>query len=150
MQFGSLDKPLPDSVWRELLAFTKKSLDVSIEKATLLIFPIGGKVRTADDGTKTCMSNKIRSARYFAIVEAYWKPQYGEVGKKAAREWTRSSLDILRPFCSEQLRYASGDSDPLYKDQPGFEEETYLKLRKLKTKYDKENFFVNNMNVAPV
>ena len=45
---------------------------------------------------------------------------------------------------------AADASDPLEKDQVGYAEKTYQRLREVKGKYDQINLFKNNMNVSPL
>ena len=99
---------MPAEFWEKLLTFTRTKPHATLDKATLILFPMGvssllpplffffapakflpispclcfmkGKMATNDpDGTKTCMSHSIRNARYFGIIEVYWKPEFGEV-----------------------------------------------------------------------
>ena len=153
IQFGSLDSELPSACFEQLLAFTAQSLPSSMKQATLLVFPMGGALSTNDPtGEKTCLASAIRKARYFGILEAYWKPEFGDAGKEAARTWCHGVTDILKPHCSENLRYAAADNynnDPLYKDQAGYGSVQYQRLGQLKAKYDPHNLLRNNMNILP-
>eukprot|EP01111_Echinosteliopsis_oligospora_P006903 TRINITY_DN2136_c0_g1_i1.p1 TRINITY_DN2136_c0_g1~~TRINITY_DN2136_c0_g1_i1.p1 ORF type:complete len:560 (-),score=143.44 TRINITY_DN2136_c0_g1_i1:45-1658(-) len=157
VQFGQQGKPLPEEFWQTLVSFTRQKLNHTLVKATLLLFFMGGKMASNDrDGTKTCVSASVRSARYFGIIEAYWKPEFGEEGKNAAREWAKKITEIIKPQSNEALRYAAADDSvntagvvEIYKDQAGYGEEAYIKLRALKKKYDPTNFFKNNVNITP-
>jgi len=155
IQFGELDKELPIEFWEKLLAHTRAKIHKSLVKATLLAFAMGGKVASSDpEGTQTCLTNSIRKARYFGAIEVYWKPEFGEEGKNAARAWARKTVEIIKPYNNEALRYAAADTsagtaDLIERDQAGYGMDKYPKLRALKKKYDPTNLFKNNVNITP-
>ena len=136
IQFGALDRDMEAGFFESLLAVTRASLDASMEKATLIMFPMGGVLATSDPaGEKTCIPKSIRIARYFGILEgalaaresasntcfshsssslwcaAYWKPAYGDVGKEAAKAWCHAVAAVLKPHSTGDLRYAAADGN---------------------------------------
>eukprot|EP00026_Physarum_polycephalum_P004740 Phypoly_transcript_04763.p1 GENE.Phypoly_transcript_04763~~Phypoly_transcript_04763.p1 ORF type:complete len:530 (+),score=84.18 Phypoly_transcript_04763:103-1692(+) len=155
IQFGELGKEMPQEFWDKLLTHTRAKPHQALAKAVLVLFTMGGVMATNDpDGSKTCLTYQIRRARYFAILEVYWKPEFGEEGKNVARDWARAVAAIIKPYNNEALRYAAADSstataDTLERDQAGYGNDTIPKLRALKKKYDPTNFFKNNVNIAP-
>jgi hypothetical protein len=153
IQFGELDVELPQEFWEKLLAFTRAMLHESLLKALVVSLTMGGKLATNDpDGTTTCIARSLRKARYFGVIEVYWKPEFGEKGKEEARKWARTVVEIIQPFCNEVLRYAAPDvavGIAGLKDQAGYGQDKYPKLRALKRKYDPTNLFNNNVNILP-
>jgi len=155
IQFGELNKELPVEFWEKLLTFTRAKPHPALKSASLVVMPMGGKQETNDpDGTQTCIAKSIRQARYFAIMEIYWKPEFGEDGKNVAREWAKGVTAIIKPYNNEALRYAAADNsvgtaDIIERDQSGYGMDKYPQLRQLKKKYDPTNLFKNTVNIAP-
>jgi FAD/FMN-containing dehydrogenase len=69
----------------------------------------------------------------------------------AEREWVRSMADALRPFSVEDGVYVNGmtDFDALTPVQAAYGPEKHARLVDIKTKYDPDNVFRRNANIAP-
>jgi FAD/FMN-containing dehydrogenase len=67
------------------------------------------------------------------------------------REWVRSMDDALRPLAVADGVYVNGvtDFDALSPVQAAYGTEKYARLVEIKTKYDPDNVFHRNANVAP-
>lgn len=161
--FGEEGKPLPDELIEKLLDFTSKSAPSKLQKAAVVAMKMGGAMSRNDNANeKTCMSQPIRRARYFAIIEAYWKPEHGEAGKQVARDWAREAFSILAPYKPGEMRYAPDEvntdnvntntvSDAAFHGEgvAGYTMDLHDRLGKLKSAYDPENFFRQNVNIVP-
>ena len=152
IQFGSVDQPMPREFFEQVLKLSRQSLPASMEKASFIMFPLGGAVRTCDpEGELTCVPVEVRQARYFGIFEAYWKPEFNTAGKAAARKWCHDILEVIRPHCTEVLRYAAADNTAdLEKDTVGYANSQTEKLGRLKYRFDPHNVLQHNTNILPV
>ena len=121
---------------------------------------MGGRV-AEPSGASTALGAELRQCRYFCILEAQWKPGSGDKGRDAARAWVRECAAILAPHRSAQLTYAP---DAVGAEAAGVEalpdvaaQDTgfsggavFERLRRVKGKYDPDNFFRQNHNISPV
>jgi hypothetical protein len=157
---GRHDKHLEKSFIEELVTYCKASLPSVLKDAMILIFPMGGAVLSGT-GVPTSISSSMRSGRYFAIVEVYWKPEAGDAGKDAARAWARTAHALLGKCSTCATCYAGDevvDRGTILKIEnstgagaiTGYDAEQYTRLGKLKGKYDGENLFQQNTNIKPI
>lgn len=109
------------------------------------IWSLGGAMRNEPEGGSAFAQ---RDAPFLLGIEANWNDPADDV---ANVRWAR---DLF----AEMQRFSSGG---VYLNFPGFTEEgdpmlrasygsSYEKLRQLKSKYDPENVFRSNFNIAPV
>lgn len=155
--FGEEGKLLPDELIEKLLDFISKGAPSQLQKAAVVAMKMGGAASQNDgNNEKTCIPQPIRRARYFAIFEAYWKPECGQEGKEVARTWARAAYAILAPYKPGEMRYApdevnTGASEAAFHGEGivGYTTDLHTRLAKLKAKYDSENFFRQNVNILP-
>lgn len=150
---------LPESCFDSLLAYTRESLSPAMLRASVSLIALGGGViALKDDGSRTCITPAMRHARYYAVIEAYWRPGYGQVGKSEAKQWSRGLFKLLDQYKCANMTHASDEvskAEPSprsqindsYKDLAS--EMRLAKLAILKTKYDPSNFFSENSNIVP-
>lgn len=131
---------------------TDEAIDVAVEKAaevqspfTQLIFaPLGGAVSQVD---RASMALNIPDAKwsYFCLA-MWWDPAAAE----REREWARSLMTALRPWCAGKAppNFISSD-DGAERLRASYGEEKYARLVELKDKYDPENVFALNQNISP-
>lgn len=168
VQVGNHLEVMPESFYDEILKHTRKSLHKSLIKAVCIMFTIGGKMRTADDGSKTSINEAVRHARYFLIIESIWKGQFGEEGRCAARDWAKETVRISSKYqVSPMLHAPDAINDSVVMDAVkvdmissinlndvgshdlGFAGSVLDRLRTVKGKYDPNNFFRLNANILP-
>ena len=119
------------------------------------------------DCSLTCVTPAMRNARYYAVIEAYWKPGYGRVGKEDARDWSHGLYRVLAPYRCADTTHASDEIvgstmlDPAHAGHDKFKvpaasvysdfasEERMDKLKALKRKLDPTNVFSQNANILP-
>lgn len=166
VQVGSIDTPLPASVLEELVrhAKSKPHPAMNATDSFILIFPFGGAVRTVAAEGKTSVDVAVRSARYFVILEAQWRPGTGDAGRDAARAWVRAAANILMPYRTAPLRYApdavvGGDESKgasitdltdVAAHDLGLGRGVYERLQRIKGRYDPSNFMRMNQNIPPI
>jgi hypothetical protein len=163
--FGDCSECISDALIDELVTFTKASANPSMSGGVIVLQCIGGAIPKSDpDNKKTCVSPLVRSARYFALIEARWNPESGDAGKAAAKEWAKRAYAIFSPYQTAELRYALDETAIV--QRPAFEDlkvspkliavehiayanEVLERLSELKAKYDRSNLFRQNVNIAP-
>ena len=69
----------------------------------------------------------------------------------AEREWVRSMANALGPVSIDDGVYVNGvtDFDSLNRVEAAYGPEKYARLEAIKTKYDPNNVFHHNANIAP-
>jgi FAD/FMN-containing dehydrogenase len=159
---GERGQPLGNEFISELLAFTRSPLPKELKEGVIILFPTGGEMGRADDGTKTCLNAAVRLGRYFAVVECYWKPECGDAGKTAARDWVKIAYALLTKKSHATFTYAPDEiverkiesAESLTHNttgtNAGYPPQMYEKLQRLKGKYDGANVFKQNTNILPV
>jgi len=148
---GDQSQDLPDELIVPLLEFTRTSPASEIQKAAVIFMTIGGAIANKDQNNEhTCIPPPIRQARYVALVECHWKPEFGDEGKSRARDWARTAHSILVPYQTGDLRYAPDEVNTKEAaEDMGFTVDLHERLGTLKAKYDPENFFRTNLNIQP-
>jgi hypothetical protein len=163
--FGDCSECIPDALIDELITFTKASANPGMSGGVIVLQCIGGAIGTSDPGNKnTCVSPLVRSARYFALIEARWNPESGDAGKAAAKEWAKRAYAIFSPYQTAELRYALDETAivqrPALEDLKvspkliateniAYANDVLERLSQLKSKYDGSNFFRQNVNITP-
>jgi FAD/FMN-containing dehydrogenase len=152
------DPDYPDGrryYWKSLYldALNDEAIATMIESAqsrpspisSIDIWSLGGAMRNEPEGGSAFGR---RDAPFLLGIEANWNDPADDV---ANVRWARDLFAAMQ-------RFSSGG---MYLNFPGFTEEgdpmlrasyghSYEKLRKLKSKYDPENLFRSNFNIAPV
>jgi FAD/FMN-containing dehydrogenase len=129
----------------DLLATTRDLFaECPIPGAELGILHVGGALNdhASDDGA---VGN--RDARYVIGANAMWEP--GEPGSEAYPEWIRGAWERVAPFSTggNYINFQTADEDDLRIRQTYGA--NYDRLVEVKRKYDPENLFRSNRNVAP-
>lgn len=150
-----------------MFSYIRSTTSPAILKASVCLIALGGGViSTLDDGSKTCVTPVMRHACYYAVIEAYWKPEFGHVGKEQAREWAQNVYQLLNPYKCSGMTHASDEVSHIIPDFPGsnkgagngtdmnlytdwVSEQRLVKLSELKMKFDPTNFFSENANITP-
>ncbi len=153
---GYEDRWLPDSFFTSLLAYVRTSPSSSVLKANVSLIALGGgAIALKDDGSRTCITSAMRNARYYAVIEAYWRPGSGFVGKEEARDWAHGIYRVLAQYKCTEMTHAADEvssSIPLATTSDYVDlatEQRIGKLILLKSKYDPQNFFSENANIIP-
>jgi hypothetical protein len=164
---GSYDKYLPESFFEEMVKFIRKPLHSFLTAGKAMLISMGAQAITFDEHNDiTCLPRSARLARYFVIVECWWRAEYGRHGKIEAKDWTRGIFDICSPFKSgvvlrgplvdelgeslaEQAEKEEFKENDGMLDCHGNSNAIYQKLQLLKQKYDPRNMFINNINIQP-
>jgi FAD/FMN-containing dehydrogenase len=114
-----------------------------IPDAEIGFLHLGGALndRDWDDGA---VGN--RDARYAVGLIGMWPPE--EPDGDMFRQWVRSGWKKIRPFATggNYINFQTDDDDQTPADSYG---KNYERLQRLKTKYDPENIFRVNRNIAP-
>jgi FAD/FMN-containing dehydrogenase len=136
--------------WK-LPPLTDGAIDVVVEHAAAItspysavpIFTLGGAIaRVADDAA----AFTGRSAAHDINIVASWLPDDPEPERHKA--WARSFWGAMRPFgCGVYVNFLS-DEQPTYV-KVAYGDQKYARLAALKSKYDPDNFFRFNQNIAP-
>lgn len=129
----------------DLLATTRELFaECPIPGAELGVLHVGGALndRASDDGA---VGN--RDARYVIGANAMWEP--GEPGSEAFPEWIRGAWERVAPFSTggNYINFQTADEDDtrIRQTYGG----NYNRLVEVKRKYDPDNLFRSNRNVAP-
>jgi FAD/FMN-containing dehydrogenase len=130
---------------------TDGAIDVIVEHASLMtspysaipIFSLGGAVARVDDDATAFTG---RGAAHDIDIVASWLPNDPEPERHKA--WARAFWEAMRPFAhGVYVNFMSDEPQPHVKVAYG--ERKYDRLAALKNKYDPENFFRFNHNIAP-
>jgi hypothetical protein len=108
-----------------------------------VIFQLGGAVASVPEDA-TAYSH--RNAAHNINVNGVWQP--GDPGADEHTQWTRRFYDELAPFYSGvYVNFLMEEGHDRVRAAYGHEK--YERLVEVKTKYDPENFFRINQNIAP-
>jgi FAD/FMN-containing dehydrogenase len=87
-----------------------------------------------------------RQAGFSVVIVSMW----GDPAASAANTaWTRDLYQALQPFSTEAVYVNYLDTDDADRVGDAYNPETYQRLRRLKAKYDPQNVFRMNQNIAP-
>jgi FAD/FMN-containing dehydrogenase len=106
--------------------------------------PLGGAVsRVGVDQT----AFPHRKVGFSLVIVSMWTDP-----AESARqiEWTREFWNAMQPFSSEAVYVNYLDADEAERVPAAYGAATYQRLRRIKERYDPENFFRGNQNIAPV
>jgi FAD/FMN-containing dehydrogenase len=106
--------------------------------------PLGGAVsRVGVDQT----AFPHRKVGFSLVIVSMWTDP-----AESARqiEWTREFWNAMQPFSSEAVYVNYLDADEAERVPAAYGAATYQRLRRIKERYDPENFFRSNQNIAPV
>jgi len=87
-----------------------------------------------------------RQAGFSVVIVSMWSDPATSAANTA---WTRDLYTALQPFSIEAVYVNYLDTDDANRVGAAYNPETYQRLRRLKAKYDPENVFQINQNVAP-
>jgi FAD/FMN-containing dehydrogenase len=119
------------------------SLKITSPLSYSVIFQLGGAVTSVPEDA-TAYSH--RTAAHNININAVWQP--GDPGAEEHAEWTRRFLDELASFhAGVYVNFLMEEGRDRVRAAYG--EEKYARLVQVKTKYDPENFFRVNQNIAP-
>jgi hypothetical protein len=111
--------------------------------SAVAIEPFGGAVaRVGIDET----AFPHRQARFSLLILSMWTdPAESEVNVR----WTRELWSAMQPHASEAVYVNYLDTDDADRVHGAYDTATYDRLRSVKERYDPENFFRVNQNIAP-
>ena len=87
-----------------------------------------------------------RQAGFSVVIVSMWDDPATSAANTA---WTRDLYQALLPFSTEAVYVNYLDTDDANRVGAAYNPETYQRLGRLKAKYDPENVFQMNQNVAP-
>ena len=105
--------------------------------------PLGGAVsRVSVDQT----AFPHRAAGFSLVIVSMWTDP-----AESARqiEWTREFWNAMQPFATDAVYVNYLDTDDAARVPSAYGAATYQRLRRVKERYDPENFFRSNQNIAP-
>lgn len=154
---GVLHEELPMELCDTLLQHTRATLPQHVSRASVKLISMGGNLPDCDKEHKTSLPLSVRKSRYFALMQAQWDPEQGELGREACKEWTRECFRILSKYGTGTMTYAPDEvhtyddyiTGQLLNKSSGAESELFLKLERVKAKYDHNNTFRQNLNINP-
>lgn len=164
---GMYDKFMPENFFEALVQYVRKPLHSFLTAGKAILISMGAKAITYDEiNDFTCIPHSARKARYFVVIECWWRAEYGRHGKIEAKDWTRGIFDICSPFKSSivmrgPLMDEMDEIVPAMNEEDEFKENDgmvdcrnnsiaiYEKLQQLKRKYDPRNMLINNINIQP-
>jgi FAD/FMN-containing dehydrogenase len=109
----------------------------------LFVFPINGAChRIADDDT--AFANRHMS--FSTVIAGTWQDPADD---QVNTEWVRNYFEALKPWSGEggYINFMSGDDQMLTDASFGTK---YRRLREIKTRWDPDNLFSVNQNIAPL
>jgi FAD binding domain-containing protein/berberine-like enzyme len=111
--------------------------------SAVAIEPFGGAVARVGVG-ETAFPHRL--ARFSLVIVSMWT----DPAESAANlRWTREFWSAMQPFSSEAVYVNYLDTDEAERVHGAYDAATYDRLRMVKEKYDLENFFRVNQNIAP-
>ncbi|HEX6104463.1 MAG TPA: FAD-binding oxidoreductase [Gemmatimonadales bacterium] len=111
--------------------------------STIAIEPFGGAVaRVAADET----AFPHRQAHYSMVIVGMW----ADPAESAANiRWTRNLWTAMQPFAEPAVYVNYLDADDAERVAAAYRGPTYERLRRVKQRYDPDNFFHVNQNIGP-
>jgi FAD/FMN-containing dehydrogenase len=106
------------------------------------LYPIDGAVQRVG-ATDTAFAN--RNVKFSPVIAAQWMDP---ADNEANIAWVRDYAAALRPYSAPggYINFMDGDDLPRVAENYG---ENYKRLREVKAKYDPQNLFHVNQNIAP-
>jgi FAD/FMN-containing dehydrogenase len=120
--------------------------DAASPRSYAAMFHFGGAVtRTSRDET----AYPWRDVEHNIVIDAAWLPEEDdEVGAPEAA-WARTFFDALQPHgAGVYVNFLDADDDTS-RVRAAYGDDTYQRLAEVKAKYDPENVFHHNKNIAP-
>ena len=111
--------------------------------SVLALEPFGGALtRVGEEAT----AFPHRSASYTVVIPGIWT----DPAESATNtQWVRGFWEALQPFASDAVYVNYLDVDDANRVESAYGTATFQRLRRVKEKYDPENFFRVNQNVGP-
>ena len=137
---SSFLQDLSDEAIATLIAFFKSAPSPF---SAIALEPFGGavaRVGVAD----TAFPH--RQARFSVVIVGMWADR---AASSENIRWTRELWSALQPFSTEAVYVNYLDTDDADRIPSAYDAVTYHRLRQVKEKYDPENFFRGNQNIAP-
>jgi FAD/FMN-containing dehydrogenase len=134
-----------------LRELTDEAIDILIKHfaavpspySAVFLEPFGGAVgRVANDETAFPHRRAVCS---LVLVSMWTDP----TATTTNITWTRELWNAMQPFATEAVYVNYLDTDDADRVQAAYGSATYQRLRRLKEKYDPENFFRVNQNIGP-
>jgi FAD/FMN-containing dehydrogenase len=133
----------PESIGDALPVVVEKANEIGSPWSLIELLPMGGAVtRVPADAT----AFPYRDAGCAYNVIGMWEEN---VPNETNIDWVRGTYDALQPFSTGgvYVNYMGGDESG--GDASAYAGDTYERLQKIKEKWDPENLFSHNANVAP-
>ena len=137
---SSFLRDLPDDAITTLVAFFKA---VPSPFSAVAIEPFGGAVARVGV-EETAFAH--RQDRFSVVIVGMWTDP---ADSATNIRWSRELWSALQPFSTEAVYVNYLDTDDTDRVQAAYDAETYRRLRLVKDRYDPENFFRMNQNIAP-
>jgi FAD/FMN-containing dehydrogenase len=132
---------LPDEF---LKAYRRQGEALTSSRSQLILFQLGGAIGDRD-AMATAMGN--RDERYIFFAAGTWDPDDPAGERHVA--WVRSTWEALASYSSGGNYVNAQDAD---EDEPRTQaayRDGYERLRRVKVRYDPDNFFRMNRNIMP-
>jgi len=105
---------------------------------------VGGACREVD---ATATAHHWREGEYVATAKIYW---YVDSDTQTCMEWAQRVKDVLTPFALEgKATYINYIENPFEGWQEAYYGDNYPRLRRVKSRFDPENFFRFPMAIEP-
>ena len=115
-------------------------------RSMVVMFHMGGAVARA---SRDAAAYSGRDAEYNIVIEGVWLPEEGEAVGAGETEWSRRFLDALQPHRSGvYVNFLDADDDAS-RIREAYPDDTYRRLALVKARYDPDNAFHHNRNIAP-
>ncbi len=137
---SSFLRDLPDDAITTLVAFFKA---VPSPFSAVAIEPFGGAVARVGV-EETAFAH--RQARFSVVIVGMWTDP---ADSATNIRWSRELWSAMQPFSTEAVYVNYLDTDEADRVQAAYDAATYRRLRLVKDRYDPENFFRMNQNIAP-
>jgi FAD/FMN-containing dehydrogenase len=115
-------------------------------RSMVVMFHMGGAVARVP---RDAAAYSGRDAEYNIVIEGVWLPEQGEAVGAGEAEWSRRFLDALQPHRSGvYVNFLDADDDAS-RIREAYPDDTYRRLAQVKARYDPDNAFHHNRNIAP-
>ena len=137
---SSFLQDLSDDAIATLVAFFR---GVPSAHSAVAIEPLGGAVARVGIA-ETAFPHRL--ARFSLVIVSMWTDP---AQSDANIRWTRELWSAMQPHATEAVYVNYLDTDDAGRVQEAYDAATYERLRRIKERYDPENFFRVNQNIAP-